>query len=327
LIGGYQVSQAIHVAAKLGIADALADGPRTSDEIAAATETYADSLYRLLRALASVGVVHEEDGRSFSLTPVGDHLRSDASASLAGWATFIGVTSHWQAWGDLEHSVRTGESAFRHVHGADVWDYRTTHLEESAVFDRAMQSLTRAAQSALTEAFDFSRFRTVCDVGGGNGALVAAILPAYPQLQGVVFDQAHVVADAERVLESAGVAERCQIVAGDFFDEVPEADAHILKSVLLDWEDEEAAAILRNCARATEPGGAVLVIDRMIGEANEGPLPKFSDLNMLVAPGGRVRTLDEFRRLFEAADLELDGVTPTASELNIIEARPVRTVR
>src|SRR3954452_1316879 len=216
LINGYQVSQAIHVAVTLGIPDLLAGGPRACADLAAATNAHGDALYRLLRALASVGVLDEDEQCRFSLTDLGDGLRTDAPGSLAGWAAFVGGSSHWHAWGHLLHGVRSGENAFRAVHGVDVWAYRADHPEESAIFDRAMASLTALAHASLLEAFDFSRFRVVVDVGGGRGALLAALLGAHPSLAGVLFDQPHVVAGAEEVLRDAGVSARCRIVGGSF---------------------------------------------------------------------------------------------------------------
>ena len=214
LIVGGQVGQAVHVAASLGIADLLADGPRANDELAAETDTHAPSLYRLLRALAAIGVLHEDEDRRFSLTPQGELLRSDVPGSLHGWAAFVGRPYIREAWSALEHSIRTGENAFQHVHGTDVWSYRAERPEESAIFDSAMQSLTGGANRALIDAYDFGRFGTIVDVGGGNGALLAALLAEYPALRGVVFDQDHVVANAEAVLADAGVADRCELVGG-----------------------------------------------------------------------------------------------------------------
>jgi hypothetical protein len=231
LIVGFQVSEAIHVAATLGVADLLAEGPRTSDELAAATSAHAGSLYRLLRALASVGVFHEDEGRRFSMTPMGALLRSDVPGSLRGWAVYVGRPYFREAWRHLEHSIRTGDNAFQHVHGTDVWAYRAEHPDESAIFDLAMESLTGASNPALLDAYDFGRFGTVVDVGGGNGALLAALLGEFPATRGVLFDQPHVVAKAAAVLERAGVADRCEIVSGSFFDEVPPGgDAYTLKS-------------------------------------------------------------------------------------------------
>lgn len=320
LVNGHQASQAIHVAATLGLADLIADGPRSSDELAEATRSHPGALYRLLRALASVGVFREEDGRRFALTPVGEHLRSDARQSLVGWAAMIGRPYFRNAWTALGDSVRTGENAFRLVHGTDVWTWRSTRPDESAIFDRAMASLTGQVNRALIDAYDFGRFTTVVDVGGGNGTLLASLLAHCPSMQGVLFDQEHVVPGAGPVLEAAGVADRCRVVGGSFFEAVPDGgDVYVLKAIIHDWEDEEAAAILRACRRT---GGVVLVIERVVGPPNGDPAAKFGDLNMLVMPGGRERTRDEYAALFEAAGFRLAGETPTASRWSVIEATP-----
>ena len=287
LIVGFQVSQSIHVAATLGVADLLADGPRTSDELAVATNAHAGSLYRLLRALSSVGVFYEDDGRRFSLTPMGALLRSDVPGSLRGWAMHVGRPYFQEAWSHLEHSVRTGDNAFQHVHGTDVWAYRAERPDESAIFDLAMESLTSASNRALLDAYDFGRFGSVVDVGGGNGALLAALLGEFPEMRGVLLDQPHVVANAAAVLERAGVADRCEIVGGSFFDEVPTGgDAYTLKSIIHDYEDERAMAILRVCRRAMAADATLFLIDRIVGPPNEDPRTKFSDLNMLSRPQG-----------------------------------------
>lgn len=321
MINGYQLSQAIYVTATLGIADLLKDGARTSDELAAATETDPPTLYRLLRALAAVGVLHEEDGRRFELTPVGEQLRSDHPQSIRGWAAFIGRPYHWEAWGHLLDSVRTGENAFRLLNGTDIWSYRAERPEESAIFDRAMMALTGASNQALLAAYDFGRFGTVCDVGGGNGALLASLLANYPAMQGILFDQPHVVANADYVLRH--VADRCRVVPGSFFEAVPEGgDAYVLKAIIHDWDDEQSTTILGSCRRAVK-GGSLLVIERVIGDPNEGPATKFGDLNMLVAPGGQERTVEEFRALFAAAGFELGSVTETSSGLAVLEGIPV----
>jgi hypothetical protein len=320
LVSGYQVSQAIHVAATLGLADLLKDGPRRSDELAAATGTHPQALYRLLRALASVGVFREEPDRRFALTPLGDGLRADAPAPVGPWAAFIGRPYHWQAWAHLLHSVRTGENAFRYVHGEDVWAYRARHPEEGAIFDAAMTGLSRRQTTALLAAYDFGRFGTVVDVGGGQGALVAAILARHPAMRGVVFDQPHVIAGADPVLRAAGVAERCQVVGGSFFEAIPDGgDAYILKSIIHDWADKEATAILRSCRRAIGSDGTLLVVDRVVEPPNEGRLTKFMDLNMLVGAGGQERTRDEFADLFATAGFRLVGVTPTGSNVSVVE--------
>ena len=320
MVEGYQVSQAIHVAATLGIADLLADAPLTSDELAAATRTHPPTLYRLLRALAGAAILHEHDGRRFELAPLGRALRSDAPDSIAGWAAFVGRPYYWEAWAGLLHSVQTGENAFQHVHGTDVWTYRSTHPEESAVFNRAMTSLSRRATAALLATCDFGRFKTVVDVGGGNGALIAAILAAHPQVQGVLFDQPHVVSAAAPLLARAGVADRCRTVGGSFFDSVPEGgDAYVLRAVIHDWDDEHCVRIIRRVGNALKESGRLLLVERVIAPPDEGRDAKFSDLNMLVGPGGRELTQEEFTTLLEASGLRLERVLDAGS-FCIVEA-------
>ncbi len=322
LIVGFQVSQAIHVVATLGVADLLADGPRTSDELAAATDSDAGSLYRLLRALASVGVFYEDEGRRFSLTPMGALLRSSVPGSLRGWAMYVGRPYFREAWGHLEHSIRTGDNAFQHVHGTDVWDYRAQRPDESAIFDLAMESLTGASNQALLDAYDFGRFGTVVDVGGGNGAFLAALLGEFPTMRGVLLDQPHVVANAAAVLEMAGVADRCEIRGGSFFDEVPAGgDAYTLKSIIHDYEDERAVSILRTCRRGMAADATLLLIERIVGPPNEDPRSKFSDLNMLVAPAGRERTLHEWDALAARAGFRLVTASPSTSGLAVHRSR------
>ena len=317
LANGYQVTQAIHVAASLGIADLLRDGPQDSETLAAATASHAPSLHRVLRALASVGVLHEDDHGGFALTAIGACLRFDAPEPVGGWAAFVGSPSHWQAWGNLLHGVRTGENAFRAVHGTDVWDYRAQHPQESAIFDGAMTAIMLRANRHLLEAYDFGRFATVVDVGGGRGAFLNAILAAHPGLRGVLFDQPHVVAGAV-------VGDRCEVVAGSFFDAVPAgADAYVLKAVIHDWEDDDAVHILRRCRTAIPDQGALLVVERDLGAANENSEVKLADLNLMVGPGGRERTRGEFATLFAAGGFALERTTPTAIGLSVFEGRSV----
>jgi len=316
LLSGYRITQAIHVAAVLGIADQLADGPRTADELAESTGTHPDTLYRVLRALAAAGVFAEAEDRRFASTPLGDGLRSDVPGSLRDMAVLVGQPYLWTPWGQLLHSVRTGENAFRHVHGESVWEYRESHPDDRAAFDRAMASGTSSVDRALIDAYDFSRFRSIVDVGGGTGALLRALLAAYPNLHGVLFDRPQVV-DGVRI-------EGAEVVGGSFFESVPAgADAYLLKWIIHDWEDEESLAILRSTRRAVPAGGTLLVVDRVIGGDDQSLETKLGDLNMLVLPGGRERSLDEFAALFAGAGFELVGSTPTESRLEVIEGRPV----
>jgi hypothetical protein len=319
LTNGFRVSQAIHVAAVLGIADLLGDGPRGVEELASATGADERSLYRLLRALAGVGVFREEAGRAFSSTPLSDHLRRDAPETLYGWAAFAGAPLVWQAWGDLEHSVRTGENAIRHLHGMDIWEYRARDPAERAAFDRAMTDMTRGVNRSLLAAYDFGRFSTIVDVGGGRGALLAALLDAHPGLSGVLFDRPEVVEGVAAELDP-GVADRIEIIGGSFFDAVPDGgDAYLLKAIIHDWEDAEARAILTACRRAARPGASVLVIDRELGAPNADAAAKFGDLNMLVLPGGCERTTDEFAMLFASAGFTFVGMTPSESGWHLFE--------
>jgi hypothetical protein len=314
LINGYQVTQAIHVAVTLDVPDRLAQGPLTADELAAAADAHPPSLYRLLRALAAVGILHEDAERRFALTVLGEGLRRDAPDSPAGWAAFVGRPYHFGAWSHLLHSVRTGETAFKAVHGVDTWTYRAEHPEEGETFDAAMTALSRRVTAGVLEAYDFSRYGLIVDVGGGRGALLSAILARHPGARGILFDQPGVVAGAQP-------GERCEVVGGSFFERVPEgADAYILKSILHDWEDAPAIAILRSIRQAAAPGSAVLVIERQLGPPNAEPAAKLSDLNMLVGTGGRERTLDEYAALLDAAGYAIAGETP-AGPVSVIEAR------
>lgn len=321
LIDGAKVTQAICVAATLGIADLLAEGPRDSDDLAAATGTDAGALRRLLRALAAFGVLEEGDEGTFTLTAVGEGLRSDADEPLAGWAIFSGSPETWRAWGELLHSTRTGESGFAHVHGMSAWDHRAAHPASAAVFDRAMTDLARRSNQAVVEAYDFGRFGTVVDVGGGRGALLIALLTAHPHMNGVLFDQPHVIETREAA--PGDIAPRLRAVAGSFFDGVPEgADAYVLRAVIHDWGDDEAVGILRACRRAMTDDATLILIERDLGPPNELPEAKLSDLNMLVGPGGRERTIDEYAALFEDAGFRFIRSTPSAFGLHVIEGAP-----
>jgi SAM-dependent methyltransferase len=323
LILGFQVSQAIHVAATLGLADHLASCPRTSGELAAATGTHPPTLYRLMRALAAAGIFHETEDRRFELTAVGQLLRTDAAGTQAPIAQLVGRTSYWQAWGNLLHAVRSGDTAFNHVHSTGVWEHRANNPEEAGIFDRAMASLTGGFGAAVVAACDFSRFANVVDVGGGNGTFLADILAAHPHVQATLFDQPHVIARATASLASLGLSRRCQTIAGDFFLSVPEGgDAYLLKSVLHDWDDAASIDILRACRRAMKPDSRLLVFEHVVGPPNSGPRGKFADLNMLVITGGRERSREEFESLFGQAGFRLISVTPTSAPLCIVEGIP-----
>ncbi|MBX9648648.1 MAG: methyltransferase [Xanthobacteraceae bacterium] len=321
LINGFQITQAIHVAATLRVADYLNEGARSAGELAARTKSHPGSLYRLLRALAAVGVFREEEGQKFSLTPLGDCLRTDSATPLGAWAEVVGSSYYWQTWGHLLHSVRTGENAFQNLNGKDVWQFRAEHPEDGATFDRAMTQLSHGSAAAVIRAYDFSPFHHVVDVGGGQGLMLAAILRAHPDMRGTLFDQPGVVAGAKAALTERGVIDRCHIVGGSFFEAVPDgADAYLMRVVIHDWEDDEAVAILKVCRRAMRETAKLLLIERLVAPANEMPSTKFSDLNMLVSPGGRERTREEFADLLARSGFELTLIC-SAGIHNVIEAR------
>ena len=323
LVDGFRVTQAIYAAVEFGIPDLLADGERTSDDLAQASEADPSSLYRLLRALASLGVLHESDGHRFSLSPLGQPLRSDAPGSMRGWVRLTGRDHVWRSWGNLASAVRNGENSFRAVHGTDVWEWRAGHPEESAIFDEAMTSLTSISNTAVLAAYDFGRFGTIVDVGGGNGMLLASVLAAHPGARGILFDQPHVVIAAEPILRAAGVADRCEVVAGSFFEPVPTGgDAYVLKSIIHDWEDDQSVAILHACRASMGPDAVLLLIERDLGPPNENPAAKISDLNMFVMPGGRERSHEEYAELFERAGLRYVSSALAASGHAVVEARP-----
>jgi hypothetical protein len=324
MTNAFQASQAIHVAATLGIADLLEDGPRSVDDLAQATGTHAPTLYRLLRALASVGVFAEEPDGQFRSTPLAEYLRTNAPRSLRAWAVQIGQQYLWTSWGHLLHSVRTGEPAFPELYGTTAWEYRQAHPEEDAVFNAAMTALSAGVVEAIVQSYDFSSMGVLMDVGGGEGVLLAAILAANPALRGVLFDQPHVVTGANELLERAGVADRCEVVSGSFFESVPGgADAHLLKSIVHDWDDIATVKILRACRAAIVNSGRLLVVEPIIRPGNEPDPAKFSDLNMLVMLGGQERTADDFKRLYVEAGLRLTDIIRTGSSMAIIEGVPV----
>jgi hypothetical protein len=324
LIKGYLVSQALYVTATLGIADLLRDRPQSAKTLAVATGTKAEPLYRLLRALAAIGVFHEDSERNFTLTDMGECLRTDSPEPVGGYAAYIGRPYSWVAAGDLLHTIRTGESAFRHVHGTDSWSYRAQHPDEEAIFDRAMTDISRLTAAGVVAAYAFGRFERIIDVGGGNGALLTAILAANPAVRGVLFDQKEVVGRARPLLEAAGVADRCECIGGSFFESVPAGgDAYVMKSILHDWDTDEAIAILRVCRAAMAPGAKLLAIDHVIGPPNERPVGKFTDINMLIQHGARERTEHEFAALYAAADFKLTRIVPATRDFCVIEGKPV----
>ena len=318
MFGGSWITQGIWVAAELGIADLLTDGPRTAEELAEKTHTHGNALYRVLRALASVGMFAEDAHGRFSLTPLADLLRTDASASQRPFAIMMGAEFHG-AWGELLHSVRTGELGFEKKFGVPFFQYMTERPERGKIYDAAMTGVHGGETEPMLDAYDFSPFQTVIDIGGGNGLVLAAILQRHPTIKGILFDLPAVVDRARTIISGLGLSDRCQIVGGDFFSSVPVGgDAYVMRHIIHDWDDNEAVAILRNCRVAMNPEGRILVVETVIPPANEPCFGKWLDLMMLVV-GGRERTEEQYRRLFSEAGLKLNRIVPTALEISVIE--------
>jgi hypothetical protein len=321
MITGYWVSQMVHVAAKLGLADRLVDGPKTADELAQATGTHARSLYRLLRALASVGVFSEGEDNRFRQTPLSECLRSDEPGSQWAMAVMMG-DEHYHAWGDLLESVRTGQTAFDRLYDQPIFDYLAEHPEQAQVFDAAMTSIHGRETQAMLDAFDLSGVNVLADVGGGNGSNLIGILGRYPEIRGVLFDLPHVVERAGANLERAGLSGRCLVIGGDFFASIPvEADAYFLRHILHDWDDEKAGLILRNIRTSMPEGSRLMVVEHVLPPGDEPSFGKLLDLNMLLLPGGVERTEAEFRRLYEAAGFRLTRIVPAQGDLSVVEGQ------
>ncbi|MEP6665954.1 MAG: methyltransferase [Nocardioidaceae bacterium] len=321
MASGYRITQAIHVVAVLGIADLVGDASRSADHLAVDSESDAGALRRVLQALAAEGVFVEDEEGQFANNELSRALTSDAPGSLRSYAMFIGADYHWETWGNLLHSVRTGENAFNARYGTGVWSYRADKPELSAVFDAFMKSNTETAAAAVVSAYDFSAARTVVDVAGGTGALLGAVLEANPGVSGVVFDQPVVIDQADEVNRDSAWASRCEFVAGSMFESVPaNGDVYMLKSIVHVWPDADAVTILSRCREAMDDTATVLVIERLLEGPNRAADTKFSDLNMMVMLGGRERTAAEFADLCQQAGLRLQRTIPTSSPWVVLEA-------
>jgi len=329
LLLGYRRTQLVYVAAVLGLADVLSAGPMTSVEVAdevarrRSSPVHAQALHRVMRGLAVLGVLVEEEGGRFGLGDIGQHLRSDAPESVRLTALEFSEV-YYPAWGAILHTVRTGEPAFPYVFEMDAWQFRAQHPELSEAFNRRMAHLTQQCIDAIIDVYDFTDVRSLVDVGGGNGTLMAALLRANPGMRGVLLEAAHVVPAARELLESAGVTHRCSVVAGDFFAQVPGgADVYVLKTIVHDWDDERAIAILRTCRNAMRPDSRLLLLERVLAErARDDPEAVNTDLTMLIQLGGRERTGPEFVDVLRAAGLHVTCIVPTASQFSVVEAVP-----
>jgi len=317
------VAQGITAAAQLGVADALADGPLSAHELAHRVHADPDALARLMRALVSEGIFRRtQDGR-YALNALADTLRSEAPVSIAGMARFVGSPQHREHWTHLVDAVRTGRAVIPELSGKAPFEYFASEPELAELFNEAMTSISELAITPIVAAYDFTPFPTIVDAGGGHGRLLSAILAAAPSARGVLYDLPEVVEGAPELLRKYGTQDRVRIVSGSFFDSVPEGgDAYILKSVIHDWPDEQAVAILRNVRAVAGPDTALVLIEPVMPDHDREFVAKWTDLEMLIGPGARERTAAEFQALYERAGFRLTRVVPTVGPFSLIEGRP-----
>jgi hypothetical protein len=324
MIFGFVTTQAISVAARLNLADLLNDGAKNVDELAQATDTQPRALYRILRALASVGIFAEDDAGRFSLTALAQPLRSNTPDSLRDFSIFIGADWHWRAWGDLFGSAQSGLPAFERIYGKAYFDYLGENAGPAQVFNDAMTSISTAASAAIVDGYDFTGVKKLVDVGGGHGMLLCSILEKYPQMNGMLIDAPSVIAGTKEAIEAHGLSKRCEAVGGDFFASVPAGgDAYIMKHIIHDWNDERASTILQCCHRQMPADGRLLVVEMVIPEGDTPAFGKLMDLEMLVLLHSYERTEAEYRELFQRSGFKLTRIVPTKSAYSVIEGVPV----
>jgi len=319
---GYIASTCVYLAVKLRIPDLLAAAPRPVSDLARERGVNEDALYRVMRTLVSLGVFEEKAPRTFANTLTSTILRTETPGSMYDMALWMSDPFHFQVYANALHSLRTGQPAVEQTVGVPVFEYFPKHPEESEIFNNAMTMFSAMVIPAVLEVFDFSGIGTLVDVAGGHGRLLTSILQKYPSMRGVLFDLEHVLAGARAAIDSLGLSDRCRAVSGDFFKAVPSGgDAYIMKHIIHDWDDERAATILKNIRSAMNPGGRLILLESVVAPGNQPDFAKLIDLEMLLMPGGRERTEQEFRELFARAGFELTRITPTKSPLSVIEGR------
>jgi ubiquinone/menaquinone biosynthesis C-methylase UbiE len=322
LVLGMFVSRSLAVVAELGIADRLKERAMGVPELARLTDSNPDGLYRVLRALAAVGVFKAQADRCFANNELSTLLRADVPGSMRANVLWFSDVSGWKAWGRLDHSVRTGRPAFDEVFGSDCFTWLQGHASSFALFHQTMTGLSAASGSAVASAYDFSSVRKLVDVGGGQGTLLSMLMDHFPNLKGVLFDRPEVIQSARELLMNGGHKADIEAVAGDFFEAVPAgADAYLMKHIIHDWDDEHCIRLLSNCRRAMAPGGRVLIVDFVLSDRPEATMTKLIDLEMLVmTPSGRERTEQEFCSLLARAGLKFSRLIPTQSPVSVVEA-------
>jgi len=324
MILGAWISQAITAAADLGIADALAQGPLSADELSARVDANPDTLRRLLRALSGRGIFRRRGDGRYELTSLADTLRSDTEVSLAGMARFVGSPEHREHWSHLTEAVRTGEAAIPKLRGKQVFEYLADEPTLAAIFNDAMTSVSSFAIAPVVAAYDFTGFGTIVDVGGGHGRLLSAILTTTPGARGVLYDLPQVVEGAPALLKQFGVEERVRVVEGSFFESVPDGgDAYVLKNVIHDWADDDAVRILSAVRAAARVGATLLLMELVIPQHDRDFVGNWIDLEMLLGADARERTAAEYRRLYEKSGFVMTGVVETAAPFSVVEGRAI----
>lgn len=320
---GCWASRILYVAAKLGLADHLASGPKTAEAIAGPTGAHAPSLARVLRTLASMGLFMEDAEHRFSLTPLGESLKSGAPGAARATVLTLAGDTFWRGWEHVLYSVQTGKPGFDKALGEPIFDWLGKHPDEASLFSETMIGFHGMEPDAVVEAYDFSGFKTIVDVGGASGHLVTTVLAKHRGLRGILFDLPHVVKDAPALIAARGLADRITIESGSFFDGVPKGgDCYVLSHIIHDWSEAQCLAILGHCRRAMSPNGKVLVIETVLPLGNDPHPGKMLDMMMLVGPGGQERTEDEYKTLLSKAGFRLQRVKPTQSMVSVVEATP-----
>jgi len=321
VLTGCLLTQAVYAAAKLNVADLLAAGPQSADQLAQLSDANAAALYRLLRTLSSAGIFTESSPRTFALTPMAELLRSDVPGSQHAFALMMGDYCY-KAIGEMHYSIKTGRTGFDHAFGAPLFEWLAQNPEAGRIFDAAMTGIHGPETRPMIDAYDFNAFNTIIDIGGGNASTINELLRACPKARGIVFDLPSVIERARRAIDDAGLAHRCRAESGDFFKAVPNAgpnDAFVLRHIIHDWDDEKSMAILRRCRDAAAPGAKLLVVESVLPPANQPHPGKWLDLIMLTCPGGLERTAEEFQALFSKAGWRLNRIVPTASPVSLVE--------
>ena len=316
------LSRALSTVAELGVADHIEAGsPQSIASLASATGTHERSLYRILRFMASHGLFKETDSCQFDHTPLSQCLKSDAEGSFRAAAQMMHRV--FPTWDGLHHSALTGEPGFNQVYGQPIFEYIGKHPDLGPIFDAGMTAIHGYETGAMLEAYDFSGIETLADIGGGNGSLLSAVLLRHPKLKGILFDLGHVVGRAQANLQASGVADRCTVVEGSFFESIPSgADAYIFRHIIHDWNDEQCVQILSHCLQVIPANGKLLLVEAVVPTGNEPSLAKDFDMTMLTLPGGIERTAEEYKTLLEQAGFQLNSITSTPSIVSVIEGTP-----